>query len=162
MCKWCILTCHWNRQKRTALDNTEYKSINFKTIQISCIGTCKSEQAMQTLGQSCQKLLYCIEKPKCCILRWLRFHFHQLRCSNIRVGTGGWGEEGGLGPPNNLRAPSRPPPIIHPHFPSISMWNMWNSKKVITNVQSWYFKDVDKSIPLNYILDFAIYKQNVQ
>ena len=53
----------------------------------------------------------------------------------ICIGVG----RGGPGPPNNLRGgPTYPmaPPIIHPPFPTISMWN----RKKITNVPSWRVK----------------------
>ena len=59
-------------------------------------------------------------------------NFHTFDKSNIGVGRGGGA--GGAGPPiiweggPTYPLPPPPPRIIHPHFPSISIWNRKESK----------------------------------
>ena len=82
----------------------------------------------------------------------------------IGVGRGGGG---GARPPPPIiweGGPTYPlaPPIIHPHFPSISMWNRKNHKctklkgKIIINVTLIWFEGTCKTIPFNSILEFSI------
>ena len=75
------------------------------------------------------------------------------------------GGQGGPGPPNNLRGGANipfGPPIIHPHFPSISIWNRKNHKctklkgKIIINATLIWFEGTGKTIPLNSILEFSV------
>ena len=83
-------------------------------------------------------------------------HKHRRR----KRGAGGRGS-----PPNNLRGGPTyplPPPIIHPPFPSISMWNRKNHKctklkgKIIINATLIWFEGAGKTIPFNSILEFSI------
>ena len=71
----------------------------------------------------------------------------------------------GGGGPNNLRGGQNTlwPPIIHPHFPSISMWNRKKNHKctklkgkIIINVTLIWFESTGKTIPLISILEFYI------
>ena len=72
-------------------------------------------------------------------------------------GGGGGGLGGGRGQ-HTLWPPSQ----IHPHFPSISMWNRKNDKctklkgKIIINVTLTWFERTCKTIHFNSILEFSI------
>ena len=83
------------------------------------------------------------------------------------IGVGRGGARGGPGPPpiiwggGGANIPFGPP-IIHPHFPSISMWNRKNHKctklkgKIIINVTLIWFEGTCKTIPFNSIHEFSI------
>ena len=86
-------------------------------------------------------------------------YFHRRRK------RGGQGGGGGAGPPIIWEGgPTYPlaPPIIHPHFPSISTWNRKNHKctklkgKIIINVTLIWFEGTCKTIPFHSILEFSI------
>ena len=85
---------------------------------------------------------------------------------DIIIGVGRWG---GAGPPiiweGGQHTLCPPPPIIHPPFPSISMWNrkinpqMYCTKlkgKIIINATLIWFEGTGKTISLNSILEFSI------
>ena len=85
----------------------------------------------------------------------------------IGVGRGGGGGQGGPGPPIIWEGGQHtlwpPPPIIHPHFPSISIWNRKKNHKrtklkgkIIINATLIWFEGTGKTIPLNSILEFSI------
>ena len=82
----------------------------------------------------------------------------------IGVGRGG-GDRGQPLPPiiwEGGTYPLPPPhPIIHPHFPSISMWNrkisqMYQAEGLNNNVTLIWFEGTCKTIPFNSILEFSI------
>ena len=85
---------------------------------------------------------------------------------SIGVGRGGGGGGGGQAPQLFERGGGATyplaPPIIHPHFPSISMWNRKNYKcaklkgKIIKNVILVWFEGAEKTIPFNSVLEFSI------
>ena len=61
------------------------------------------------------------------------------------------------------QCPPPPSPIIHPHFPSISMWNRKKNDKctklkgkIIINVTLIWFERTCKTIPFNSVLEFSI------